>query len=227
MIERDPPFISATSQQLFIDFENSLHALLEFISVSAASVDKEVARRKDEFEQTMKEGRRWQREDQDFLFDPVAAEDYYPIWIAVAEEEYLPFVYMGGIALLFSHFEAFLEDLAAEAAELAGTDERLGSKPPVVERALAFMRHSCAMVIPLSNEHEQQLWDVRKVRHKLIHELGGGIPAEVEARIGQLLPAGEFSIDMPFVEHGFDVVAAIASLLEEAFAKRFGLDASA
>jgi hypothetical protein len=228
MTERDPPFHSSTGY--FIEFELELHALLEFVDMGAGSVEHEIARRKDELKYQMEMGARAEREslyeEDGYIFDPAALDDYYSDRIAAAETDFRPFVYMSGIGLLFTVFEVFLTKVAAEAATLAGSDERLGSRPPVVNRAVEFLRSTCGMVITLSEEDEQRLSDLRQVRNKLIHTLGSDIPIEVRARLSALLPEGDVTIDASLAEHAFEVVAGIAMLLEEAFAQRFGLDTS-
>jgi hypothetical protein len=225
VIDRAPPFHSSTGY--FLEFEHRLHALLEFVAVSTVSVEREVERREEEFKRQMDEGPRLESGElpapDGYWFDPAALEDYYTDWIATARDDYLPFVSMGGIALLFTLFERFLNDMAAEAARLAGSEELPRRRQPHIENALDFMRRACGMVVTLSEEDEQQLLDLRKVRNSLIHQLGSDIPDEVRTRLASLLPHGDFRFDMGFVEHAFEVVAGVATLLEEAFAERFGL----
>jgi hypothetical protein len=137
------------------------------------------------------------------------------------EEYFYEMHYLSVVLMLFSFFENLLSDLSIDIAksEDKWIENYMDKSLPYIKRYLNFLIKECQLSINITEEQQNKLDIIRKIRNNYLHSLEKDIPYEIQEELKNILELdkNKIRVNADFILMSFKIIGEIVSDLEKAY----------
>lgn len=137
------------------------------------------------------------------------------------EEYFYEMHYLSVVLMLFSFFENLLSDLSLDISksEDKWIENYMDKSLPYIKRYLSFLINECHLDVNITEEQQNKLDIIRKIRNNYLHSLEKDIPDEIQEELKNILELdkNKIRVNADFISMSFKIIGEIVSDLERAY----------